>query len=40
MNLPVTKEIELNPYYEHQNETNKTPNKIIHSVGLTLNVFF
>ena len=40
VNLPVTKDIELDPYYEHQNETNKSPNKIIHSIGLTLNVFF
>jgi Protein of unknown function (DUF2490) len=40
VNLPVTKEIELSPYYEHQNETNKSPNKVIQSVGLTLNVFF
>jgi len=40
INLPVTKEIELSPYYEHQNETNKSPNKVIHSIGLTLNVFF
>jgi hypothetical protein len=40
VNLPVTKAIELSPYYEHQNETNKSPNKVIHSIGLTLNAFF
>ena len=40
VNLPVTKEIELSPYYEHQTETNKSPNKVVHSVGLTLIVFF
>lgn len=38
--LPVTKAIELDPYYEHQNETNKSPNKVVHSIGLTLNAFF
>jgi hypothetical protein len=39
-NLPLTKELELNPYYEHQNETNKSPNKIVHSLGLALSIFF
>jgi hypothetical protein len=39
-NLPLTKQIELNPYYEHQNETNKSPNKQVNSLGLMLNIFF
>jgi hypothetical protein len=38
--LPVTKRIEFDTYYEHQNQTNRSPNKQIQSLGLVLNVFF
>lgn len=38
--LRVTEKIELDAYYEHQNETNKKPNEQVNSVGIILNVFF
>jgi len=38
--LPLGKKTELNPYYEHQNNTGKSPNQQINGVGLILNLFF
>lgn len=37
--LPVGEHFELNPYYEHQNNTGKYPNKQLHGLGLTLNIY-
>jgi len=38
--LPVRKHFEFNPYYEHDNNTGKHPNKQVNSVGLALYLFF
>ncbi len=39
-NLPLGKHVQLNPYYEHQNNTGKKPNKQVNALGLTLNLYF
>ncbi len=38
--LPVGKVVQFNPYYEHENNTGKTPNKPTNSLGLIANFFF
>jgi Protein of unknown function (DUF2490) len=38
--LPVSKHIEFNPYYEHENNTGKRPNQQVNAIGLILNLFF
>lgn len=38
--LPIGKHLELKPYYEHQNNTGKRPNKQVHGAGLTVNLYF
>jgi hypothetical protein len=38
--LPVGKHFEFNPYYEHQNNTGKKPNKQVNALGLTVNIYF
>jgi hypothetical protein len=38
--FPVGKHVEFNTYYEHDNNTNKHPNKQVSSVGLALYLFF
>lgn len=38
--FPVGKHIELNPYYEHENDTGKHPNRQNHYVGLALYLYF
>jgi hypothetical protein len=38
--FPIRKHFELNPYYEHQNNTGKKPNSQLNGVGLTLNMYF
>jgi len=38
--LPVGKHVELNPYYEHENDTGKHPNKQENYVGLAVYLFF
>jgi Protein of unknown function (DUF2490) len=37
--FPIRRHFELNPYYEHQNNTGKSPNSQLHGIGLTLNVY-
>ena len=37
--FPLGKKIELNPYYEHQNSTGRSPNTQINAAGLILNIF-
>jgi hypothetical protein len=37
--FPIKKHFELDPYYEHQNNTGKSPNRQLNGFGLTLNVF-
>jgi len=34
------KHVGLNPYYEHQNNTGKTPNQQLNQLGLVLNLWF
>jgi len=38
--LPVGKHVEFNPYYEHDNNTGKHPNRQVNSAGLALYLFF
>jgi Protein of unknown function (DUF2490) len=38
--FPLGKKTELNPYYQHQNNTGKSPNQQINGIGLILNLFF
>jgi hypothetical protein len=38
--FPVGKHVEFNPYYEHDNNTNKHPNKQVSSFGLAVYFFF
>jgi len=38
--LPVGTHVEFNPYYEHENDTGKAPNKQTNSIGLALYLFF
>ncbi|HWO37288.1 MAG TPA: DUF2490 domain-containing protein [Candidatus Acidoferrum sp.] len=38
--LPVSKHMEFDPYYEHENNTGKRPNEQVNAVGLILNLFF
>jgi hypothetical protein len=38
--LPVGKHVEFNPYYEHENDTGKAPNKQENFVGLAVYFFF
>jgi len=38
--FPVGKHIELDSYYEHENNTGKPPNQIINAAGLILNLHF
>ena len=38
--LPVGKHLEFNTYYEHENNTGKSPNQQINSVGLALYLYF
>jgi hypothetical protein len=37
--FPIKQRFELNPYYEHQNNTGKNPNSQLHGVGLILNIY-
>ncbi len=39
-NLPIGKHFDLNPYYEHQNQTGKSPNQRYNQFGLMLNIFY
>lgn len=38
--LPARKHFEFDPYYEHQNVTNKRPNQQFNQFGLVLNLYF
>lgn len=37
--FPIHNHFELNPYYEHQNNTGKSPNSQLHGIGLKLNIY-
>jgi hypothetical protein len=36
--FPVGKHIEIDPYYEHENNTGKSPNQQVNAAGLVLNL--
>jgi len=38
--FPIRRHVELNPYYEHQNSTGKSPNQQLNQLGLILSLFF
>ena len=38
--FPFGKHVDLNPYYEHQNNTGKPPNQQLNQLGLILNLWF
>ena len=38
--FPIGKRFEFDPYYEHQNNTGKSPNQQIEQLGLALRIFF
>ncbi|MGA7915641.1 MAG: DUF2490 domain-containing protein [Candidatus Acidiferrales bacterium] len=38
--LPVGKHVEFDPYYEHENNTGKSPNSQVNAVGVVLSLFF
>lgn len=38
--FPLGKHIEFNPYYEHQNNTNKHPNQQFNQFGLVMDLYF
>ena len=38
--FPIGKHVEFNPYYEHQNNTGKSPNQQLDQLGLMLNLYF
>jgi hypothetical protein len=37
--FPIRKRFELDPYYEHQNNTGKSHNSQLHGIGLILNIY-
>jgi uncharacterized protein DUF2490 len=38
--LRVGKHVQFDPYYEHENNTGKSPNQQVNAVGLILNLYF
>jgi uncharacterized protein DUF2490 len=38
--FPFRKRYELEPYYEHQNETGTSPNRQVNALGLVLSMYF
>jgi hypothetical protein len=38
--FPIKKRYEFDLYYEHQNNTGKSPNRQLQGIGLKLNIFF
>jgi len=38
--FPIGKRVEFDPYYEHQNNTGKTPNQVLNQIGLILDLYF
>ena len=38
--FPIRKHTEIEPYYEHQNDTSKSPNRQTNAFGLSLNLYF
>ncbi len=38
--FPIKKHVQLDTYYQHQNETGKHPNEQLNQFGVTLNLYF
>jgi len=38
--FPIGRHVEFNPYYEHQNQTGRSPNQQLNQLGLMLNLYF
>jgi hypothetical protein len=38
--FPIRKRVQIDTYYEHENNTGKKPNQQINALGLVLNVYF
>ena len=38
--FPIRRHFELDPYYEHQNNTGQSPNRQLDQLGIILNLFF
>ncbi len=38
--FPIRRRAEIEPYYQHMNDTAKSPNRQTHGIGLTLNLYF
>jgi Protein of unknown function (DUF2490) len=38
--FPVGKHVELEPYYEHQNDTGKSPNEQVDAIGFIFSLYF
>jgi len=38
--FPVRKHMQVDPYYEHQNQTGKRPNQQLNQAGIVLNLYF
>ena len=38
--FPIGKNVQIDAYYEHQNNTGKKPNQQLNQAGLTLNLYF
>jgi hypothetical protein len=38
--FPIRRHTEIEPYYEHQNDTGKSPNRQVNALGLVLNLYF
>ena len=38
--FPIRKHTEIEPYYEHQNDTSKSPNHQINALGISFNLYF
>ena len=38
--FPITKHIEFESYYEHQNDTSSSPNRQVNALGVVVNLFF
>jgi hypothetical protein len=38
--FPIRKRFQIDPYYEHENNTGKKPNQQVNALGLILNVYF
>src|SRR5580698_10260570 len=38
--FPIRKRFQIDPYYEHENNTGKKPNQQINAIGLIFNVYF